>query len=204
MKDNAGEQKDNRHRYFPMFIDSEGQRVLVIGGGNVAQRRVMTLLEFGFEVIVIAEQLTDELRALAAEGMILYIKGRCFVDEKPQVPPGKGTGEITQWDAERTRMPNAESPGDLENIWIDLWTADIILACTDDRKLNKKIGAYARKKGIPVNVCDAREESSFWFPAVALNEELTMGLVGTGEDHTAVRKAAAELRKVIRERSYEK
>lgn len=87
---------------------------------------------------------------------------------------------------------------------IDALSADLILACTDDRQLNRQIGAYARRRGIPVNVCDAREESGFWFPAVALNEELTMGLVGNGRSHDTVRNAAAALREIIEERKYER
>ena len=84
----------------------------------------------------------------------------------------------------------------------DRFPADMILACTDDRELNRSIGDYAKRKKIPVNVCDAREESTFWFPAIAVNDELAMGLVGTGEDHAVVRRAAAALRAVIEDKKY--
>lgn len=164
--DRASEKK---HRYFPMFIDTKGQRVLVIGGGNVARRRVQTLAAFEFEITVIADAVTEEIRRLAESGAVTWIEERW--------PPTD---------------PN------------ECRSADIILACTDDRQLNRQIGEFCRERGIPVNVCDAREESGFWFPAIALNDELTMGLVGSGEDHNAVRQAAAVLRQVIQERSYER
>lgn len=170
-------QAGNRHRRFPMFIESEGKQVLVIGGGAVAERRVRTMTEFGFEITLISDSLTEGLQAMADDGAFLYVRGRCFVDEKP---------------------------ADSEQHWIGLFPADMILACTDDRTVNRQIGEFARRRRIPVNVCDAQEESTFWFPAVALNQELTMGLVGTGEDHRIVRKAAAKLRQVIEEREYEK
>ena len=86
------------------------------------------------------------------------------------------------------------SPGHLAGM-------DMVCACTDDRKVNQQIGEACRQQ-IPVNVCDAREESEFWFPAIALNEELTMGLVGNGQEHGTVRKAAAVFRRIIIERSY--
>lgn len=172
-----------------MFLDSEGCRVLVIGGGNVAQRRIRTLARFEFEITVIAEEVTEEIRNLGEEGRIRYVRGKCFVKEEPLQKP----------DA----LGSAETSGSAEHLRIDAWPADVILACTDDRELNRQIGTFCRQRDIPVNVCDAREESTFWFPAVALNEELTMGLVGTGEDHTVVSKAAAALRQVIEERSYE-
>lgn len=34
------------HRWFPMFFDLRRWRVLVVGGGKIAQRRIQTLLEF--------------------------------------------------------------------------------------------------------------------------------------------------------------
>lgn len=34
------------HRWFPMFFDLRQWRVLVVGGGKIAQRRIQTLLEF--------------------------------------------------------------------------------------------------------------------------------------------------------------
>ena len=41
---------------FPMFVDLRGQKVLVVGGGPVALRRVGVLLKFGAQVIIIAPQ----------------------------------------------------------------------------------------------------------------------------------------------------
>ena len=161
-----------KHTHFPMFIESAGKKVLIIGGGAVAERRVLTLKEFGFEITVISEDLTETLRSLSEEGVFRYQKGKCAAGAEIEKISGG--------------------------------PADLLLACTDDREVNRWIGAYGRKKNIPVNVCDAREESTFWFPAIALNEELTMGLVGDGTSHGTVRKAAAALREVIEERSYEK
>ena len=179
-----------KHTHFPMFIESTGKKVLVIGGGKVAERRILTLKEFGFEITVISETLTETLTALSAEGSFLYRRGRCFVEE----PDSR----------RQTRGTDGAEPDGPDDIWIELWPADLLLACTDDRSLNRQIGEFGRRRGIPVNVCDAREESTFWFPAIALNDELTMGLVGSGKSHGTVRKAAAALRKIIEERSYEK
>lgn len=158
------------HRYFPIFMDSQGQRVLVIGGGNVALRRVRTLVEFRFHISLVAEEIRDPIRALAEAGRIRLIRDR--------------------W-----RREDPEMLALLEG-------ADMVLACTDDRDLNRQIGTLCRDRDIPVNLCDAREGSDFWFPAVAMNDELTMGLTGSGEDHATVRRAAAVLRRIIEEKSY--
>ncbi len=80
--------------------------------------------------------------------------------------------------------------------------AYMVLACTDDRDVNKSIGEYCRERGILVNVCDAREESTFWFPAVAVNDQLTVGLVGSGDDHGETKRAAAGLREIVKGKAY--
>lgn len=51
-------------------VDLRGRRVLVAGGGPVATRRVGTLLDGGALVRVVAPEVTDELRALAAAGQV--------------------------------------------------------------------------------------------------------------------------------------
>ena len=33
-------------RYFPMFIDLSDKKIVVVGGGNIATRRIRTLLQF--------------------------------------------------------------------------------------------------------------------------------------------------------------
>ena len=53
--------------YFPFFIDIEGERALVVGGGKVAQRKVLALLEFGAQVKVVADTLCEPLRMLAGQ-----------------------------------------------------------------------------------------------------------------------------------------
>ena len=43
---------------FPMFFDLHGRKVVVVGGGNIAQRRIAVLLEFGAEVTIIAPEVS--------------------------------------------------------------------------------------------------------------------------------------------------
>ena len=48
---------------FPLLLDLAGRRVLVVGGGQVATRRVQALLEAGAEVVVVAPVVSDEISA---------------------------------------------------------------------------------------------------------------------------------------------
>src|SRR5690242_870421 len=59
--------------YLPIFIQLRGSPAVVVGGGNVALRKVDLLLKAGARVTVIAPKLHDELRALAVRGQLDYI-----------------------------------------------------------------------------------------------------------------------------------
>ena len=54
-----------------------GRKVLVVGGGTVATRRVPALLDAGAEVLLVAPEVTPALRALADAGR-LHWESRAF------------------------------------------------------------------------------------------------------------------------------
>src|SRR5690606_32118345 len=56
--------------YYPVFLEMEGRRALVVGGGRVAQDKVRGLLNAGAKVRVVPPEIAPELQALAAEGRI--------------------------------------------------------------------------------------------------------------------------------------
>lgn len=48
--------------YYPAFLDLEGKKAVVVGGGKVAERKALTLIKAGADVTVISPQLTQRLR----------------------------------------------------------------------------------------------------------------------------------------------
>ena len=46
---------------FPLFLDLTGQKVVLVGGGKVALRRVHTLQQCGADVVVIAPTLHPDM-----------------------------------------------------------------------------------------------------------------------------------------------
>jgi len=50
--------------YFPILIDLRKFKTLVIGGGEVATRKVKNLLEFNAHPVIIAPEVSDELKEL--------------------------------------------------------------------------------------------------------------------------------------------
>jgi siroheme synthase-like protein len=60
--------------YYPVFLSIRGKRCVVVGGGQVALRKVRTLLEHKGSVDVISPDLCSELSDLAREGEIHVIR----------------------------------------------------------------------------------------------------------------------------------
>ncbi len=60
--------------YFPILIDLRKFSVVVIGGGEVATRKVKNLLEFDCSPVIIAPQVTKELEQIITEKKLTYIQ----------------------------------------------------------------------------------------------------------------------------------
>lgn len=57
---------------YPVGLDLEGRRVVVIGGGSVAQRRIPVLLDAGAAVHLVSPEITPTLQALVDAGRIWW------------------------------------------------------------------------------------------------------------------------------------
>jgi len=65
--------------FYPLFIDLRDQPVLVVGGGEVAERKVDPLLEAGAAVALVAPEVTPGIQALAQKKAI-HLHRREFDD----------------------------------------------------------------------------------------------------------------------------
>jgi precorrin-2 dehydrogenase/sirohydrochlorin ferrochelatase len=64
--------------YYPILVDLKDKKVVVVGGGTVAQRKIDTLLECGADVYIISREMTPELQKRLEEGKIRLL-GRRFI-----------------------------------------------------------------------------------------------------------------------------
>lgn len=60
-------------RYYPMMLDVKGRKCVVVGGGEVAARKVETLLDCGALVTVLAPRLEPELADMVAGRKITHL-----------------------------------------------------------------------------------------------------------------------------------
>lgn len=125
--------------YFPMYVELSGSRCLVVGGGEVAARKVQVLQEFGARVTAVAPQFIEELESDKA----LLREYRCFEAA-------------------------------------DLSDAALVVAATNDEKVNCEISELCRERRIPVNVVDKKEECTFIFPSYIKRGQVTAAVTSGG------------------------
>lgn len=81
----------------------------------------------------------------------------------------------------------------------DLEGADLALAVTDDKELNRKIGTLCRERNIPVNVSHDKDLCDFYFPGLVQKDSVVIGVTASGKDHTEARKVTERIRAMLRE-----
>ena len=64
--------KADEKKYFPMIVDLTKKKVTVIGAGNIAKRRIETLLSFAGTIEVIAPDACERIKELAKEGRLVW------------------------------------------------------------------------------------------------------------------------------------
>lgn len=64
-------------RYFPIFVDCEQLNVLVVGGGEVATRKVELMLKTPANVTVVSPELTPSLTAMVEQKRIHHVE-ECY------------------------------------------------------------------------------------------------------------------------------
>lgn len=60
--------------YFPVFIELNGRRVLVVGAGEIAERKVESLVAAEAEVTVVSPEATANLHGMARRGAIRLLE----------------------------------------------------------------------------------------------------------------------------------
>ncbi len=95
--------------FFPVFMNLEGRDCLVVGGGNIATRKINLLVRAGARVEVVAPQLCDKLAALRDTGKITH-SAREFeqsdVEGKTLVIAGTSRNEVNRRVSETAKAAN--------------------------------------------------------------------------------------------------
>ncbi len=141
--------------YFPVFLRLQGARVLLVGGGEIAARKLRLLRRAQPTIEVVARELNSEVAAAVAEGAALRIA---------------------------TDFESSQVQG-----------CRLVVAATDDPQLNAAVAAAAQRAGVPVNVVDDPELSSFITPAIVDRAPLLLAISSAGAAPVMVRRLRERL-----------
>lgn len=165
--------------YFPMFVDMTERECLIVGGGNVAYRKVIVMLDFGAKVTVVAEDICDELRKLTIDDIASEDKTGSYTANK----------ENNQPDSDAANKENNQPDSDAaDRITIikrrfdrkDCNGMEMVIAATDDNALNHEIAEYCKANGIMVNAVDQKADCSFIFPSYIKEKNLVAAFSSGG------------------------
>ena len=66
--------KNAAEAYFPLFVDLSDKKIVVIGAGNIASRRVKILADFCADITVAAPEASGEILSMEAAGKIKLLR----------------------------------------------------------------------------------------------------------------------------------
>ncbi len=143
--------------YYPVFVNLRDKKCVVVGGGNVALRKVKALLDCGAKVTLISPKPRPEIGELCRKKAIHLIR--------------------RDYDKE------------------DLEGAVLVFACTDLKKVNRKVAEDSKAREVLVNVVDDPGPSDFITPSFFRRGDLTIAVSTGGVSPALARKIRTNLEK---------
>lgn len=145
--------------YFPLFLDITKSKFLLIGAGHIALAKLETIVEFGGQAVIVAQEILPQTRQLA--------------------------------DANGFKIIEA----DYDEKYLD--DADIIIAATNDAKVNHDIAQDAKNLGKLINVVDDPNHSQFIFGAGVKKGEIILSVSTSGVSPVLARLLKSKLQATL-------
>lgn len=145
--------------FLPIFLNLSERPCLVVGGGEVALRKIRQLLKAGGRVTVVAPELCAEVAALAGDNIIEHIRDNF---------------------AQRH---------------LDGMT--LVIAATDNEKINRQVSNLAKARHLPVNVVDNPGLCTFIMPSVVDRSPVQIAISTGGASPVLARLLRARLETMI-------
>jgi precorrin-2 dehydrogenase/sirohydrochlorin ferrochelatase len=158
-------------RSYPVNLNVQDRRCLVVGGGVVGTRKALRLVRCGARVVVISPRVTEALRPFIDNGVV-------------------------RWRARGYRgsdlMPDQISDQAIE-YGSDSQAVFLVITTTDNPSVNAQVHADARKFGILCNIADRPEACDFTLPAVVSRGDLTITVSTSGKSPALARRLRKDL-----------
>jgi siroheme synthase-like protein len=141
---------------YPVVLDLHGVRVLVVGAGPVAVRKIAGLVAAGADVLVVAPEIDEQ------------------IDEQLAGPTeGHGVGELRPGRIGELRRRVYET-SDLDGV-------RLVVTATGVEAVDAAVAADARARGIWVNAADQPADCDFMLPAIARQGSVSVAVSTDGK-----------------------
>ncbi len=124
--------------YFPMFVDLSQKKVVVVGAGTIAKRRIRTLLEFTNQLVVIAPEVNRELLDLEKNGKIQILRKKYQREDI--------------YDADMVIAATNDSQINTDIYNVCKCTGITVNVCSDKHKCDFYFPGIARKENVVIGV----------------------------------------------------
>ncbi|EGT5659230.1 uroporphyrinogen-III C-methyltransferase [Cronobacter dublinensis subsp. dublinensis] len=145
--------------HLPIFCQLRNRACLLVGGGDVAERKARLLLEAGATLTVNALAFAPQFEAWAEQGML-------------------------------TLAPGAFDARLLDECWL-------VIAATDDDKVNNAVSDAAEARRIFCNVVDAPKQASFIMPSIIDRSPLMVAVSSGGTSPVLARLLREKLEALL-------
>jgi len=145
--------------HLPVFINLRQKPCLVVGGGDIALRKVNLLLKAQAKIKCISPEFCNGLIDLSKENTLDLIEKRF-------------------------------ESSDIDN-------QSIIIAATNDDRTNAIVSSLAHESGIPINVVDSPDLSSFIMPSIVDRSPIVIAISSAGKAPVLARIIRAKLETII-------
>jgi uroporphyrin-III C-methyltransferase/precorrin-2 dehydrogenase/sirohydrochlorin ferrochelatase len=141
--------------YFPIFLDLKGRRVLIVGGGEAAARKLRLLRKAGAEITVVATRPGVEIEESGAR-----LVRRGFVAG-------------------------------------DVGGHAIVFAASENETLDDRVAEAAAAAGVPFNVLDRADASSFILPAIVERDPVLIAISSGGAAPVLARRLREAIERLL-------
>jgi siroheme synthase-like protein len=168
---------------YPIFLELGGRRVVIIGGGAVASRKAEVVLKAGARLVVVAERIDAALRGLCAGKSVGSTHST-----------SSGQASSTQASTPRAELIESKYSKDY------IGGATLVIAATDNEKLNKQIYKDCQELEILCNVVDSPALCDFFVPAVVQRGDLQIAIGTEGRSPAYAGHIRKKLEKIFTEK----
>lgn len=79
----------------------------------------------------------------------------------------------------------------------DLCGADLVIAATSNHRINEEIYRLCKERQIPVNVCSDKKQCDFFFPGLAIKDDVVVGVTANGTNHKKAKTITEKIREIL-------